>query len=68
MMEQEPVWIGFDLARAIHARQIAEYGVSDGIRDPGLLESALAGEEELATWLRDNSRPASVSDPAGGYG
>jgi death on curing protein len=41
-MEREPIWVGFDLAEAIHARQIAEHGSSDGIRDRGLLESALA--------------------------
>jgi hypothetical protein len=25
-MEREPIWIGFELAEAIHARQIAEHG------------------------------------------
>lgn len=41
-MSREPVWIGPDLALAIHEEQINEHGGAEGIRDPGLLESALA--------------------------
>lgn len=37
----EPVWIREDVARAIHRRQIAEHGGLDGLRDAGLLTSAL---------------------------
>ncbi|WP_448670239.1 type II toxin-antitoxin system death-on-curing family toxin [Pseudoxanthomonas mexicana] len=36
------VWIGRTLALAIHDRQLAEHGGDTGIRDEGLLESALA--------------------------
>jgi death on curing protein len=139
-MEREPIWIGFELAEAIHVRQIAEHGSSDGIRDRGLLESALAkprqrliyeqcdlqtlaaayaygiarnhpfvdgnkrtayvvcrtflilngwdivgpltgrytvfmelaagkiNEDNLTVWLRNNTRPLSVSESAGSYG
>ena len=35
-------WIGPDAVYAIHDRQIAEHGGLDGIRDQGLIESALA--------------------------
>jgi death on curing protein len=35
-------WLAIDRVIAIHQRQIAEHGGSDGIRDIGLLESALA--------------------------
>lgn len=38
----EPRWIREDAVRSIHVRQIAEHGGSDGIRDEGLLASALA--------------------------
>ncbi len=38
----EPVWILDNVVLAIHRRQIAEHGGIDGIRDMGLLESALA--------------------------
>ena len=36
-----PVWIKEAVVIAIHRRQLAEHGGSDGIRDKGLLESAL---------------------------
>ena len=38
----EPIWLGTDIALAIHDRQLAEHGGPSGIRDRGLLESALA--------------------------
>lgn len=38
----EPVWINRELIIAIHERQLAEHGGSSGIRDEGMLESALA--------------------------
>ncbi len=34
-------WVGRSVVLAIHGAQIAEHGGRDGIRDPGLLESAL---------------------------
>jgi death-on-curing protein len=37
----DPVWIGHELALAVHSRQLAEHGGADGVRDEGLLESAL---------------------------
>ena len=40
--DTDRVWIGVDLALAIHNRQIAEHGGDTGVRDLGLLESALA--------------------------
>ena len=39
---REPEWIGLELALAVHERQLAEHGGGFGIRDRGLLESALA--------------------------
>lgn len=41
------VWLEKALALAIHERQIAEHGGSPGIRDEGLLESALARPAQL---------------------
>ena len=35
-------WLKIDRVLAIHSRQIAEHGGSQGVRDLGLLESALA--------------------------
>ncbi len=52
----EPVWLDLDLALDVHAEQLALFGGADGVRDQGLLESALArprnkyayGAEDLA--------------------
>jgi death-on-curing protein len=40
------VWIKKALALAIHDRQLAEYGGSGGVRDEGLLESALTRPQQ----------------------
>lgn len=37
----DPIWITREVALAIHHRQLAEHGGADGVRDEGLLESAL---------------------------
>lgn len=41
-MASEPAWIREDVVRAIHRRQLAEHGGEDGVRDLGMLQSALA--------------------------
>ena len=54
---KEPEWLSLDLALAIHDRQLAEHGGPTGVRDQGMLESALArplnqwtyGEDDLCT-------------------
>lgn len=38
---EEPLWITIEMALEMHSRQIARYGGSDGVRDLGLLDSAL---------------------------
>ena len=38
----EWIWIGLPEALAIHASQLADHGGASGVRDRGLLESALA--------------------------
>ena len=37
----EPKWLSVTIARAIHSDQVREHGGSLGVRDEGLLESAL---------------------------
>jgi death-on-curing protein len=44
---KEPIWIREVEALAFHAQQIALFGGSDGIRDRGLLDSALARPKNL---------------------
>ncbi len=43
----EPIWILDDVVVAIHRRQLAEHGGGDGIRDQGLLASALEKPKNL---------------------
>jgi death-on-curing protein len=38
----EPVFLDMDEVHQIHKRSLAEHGGSDGIRDAGLVESAIA--------------------------
>jgi death-on-curing protein len=38
----EPVWLDLEVVLAIHDEQLAEHGGHMGVRDRGLLESALA--------------------------
>lgn len=40
--DREPAWISRRVAEAIHDSQIQEHGGAAGLRDDGLLESALA--------------------------
>ena len=43
-------WVAKSVVLAIHEHQIAEHGGTQGIRDIGLLESALARPENLAAY------------------
>ena len=43
----EPVWVREDVVRAIHRRQLSEHGGAAGVRDEGLLASALARPRNL---------------------
>lgn len=43
-------WLNSTLIYAIHDRQLAEHGGPDGIRDKGLVESALARPQNLAAY------------------
>lgn len=38
---KEPRWLSLDIVQSVHAEQLALFGGPDGIRDQGLLESAL---------------------------
>ena len=43
-------WVDISVVLAIHDRQLAEHGGPDGIRDLGLIESALARPVNLARY------------------
>lgn len=44
---KEPRWVSLAVVMAIHEAQIAEHGGTLGIRDEGLLESALARPRQI---------------------
>ena len=56
-------WVLFDTVLAIHKRQIAEHGGGDGLRDEGLLLSALARPQNLEAYIHD----ADLAALAGAY-
>ena len=47
---EEPRWLLDSVVPAVHRRQLAEHGGLDGIRDAGLLSSALARPKHLFTY------------------
>lgn len=49
-MTLSPIWISVELAEAIHDRQLAEHGGSTGLRDRGMMESALARPRQLLAY------------------
>lgn len=44
------VWVREDVVRAVHLRQLAEHGGGEGVRDEGLLRSALARPRNLLAY------------------
>lgn len=63
-MPPDTVWILDDAVRAIDRRQLAEHGGSDGIRDEGLLDSALARPKNLLAY---SSEPPDLAALAAAY-
>lgn len=63
-MAADPAWVWLDPAviLAVHEEQLAEHGGAAGVRDPGLLESALARPRHLA-----NDGQPDVADLAAAY-
>ncbi len=45
---EEPAWITYDQALAIHSRQLRRFGGAPGLRDEGMLRSAL--ERPINKW------------------
>lgn len=51
----EPEWVDAEVVECFHFEQIREHGGLHGIRDQGMLESALARPEQL--WAYGNPKP-----------
>lgn len=49
-MARNWVWIATEVAVAAHLEQIAEHGGGEGVRDAGLLESAMARPRNLSDY------------------
>lgn len=54
----EPIWVSDELVIAIHERQLAEHGGTAGIRDPGMLASALARPKQKWAYGENIDVPA----------
>jgi death-on-curing protein len=44
---RDPEWIAYEVVLAVHESQLAEHGGSAGVRDEGLLESALMRPQNI---------------------
>lgn len=57
----EPIWVRMDVVLAVHKRQLAEHGGAEGIRDQGLLVSALSRPKNKGSCAKDKSDLASLA-------
>ncbi len=44
------IWVSLEVAQAAHMEQLAEHGGGEGVRDAGMLESAMARPQNLAIY------------------
>jgi death on curing protein len=49
-MTKNWIWVSLEVALAAHQEQIAEHGGGEGVRDNGLLDSAMARPQNLALY------------------
>jgi death-on-curing protein len=61
---EQPKWVLDEVVLAIHKQQLAEHGGSRGIRDRGLLDSALARSKNLFNYEPEK---AAIPRLAAGY-
>lgn len=65
-MIQEPIWVSENSALTIHSKQLKQHGGGDGMRDLGLLQSALARPQQVFAY-NSNSDLCTLA-AAYGYG
>jgi death-on-curing protein len=56
---KEPLWITYEQAIAIHSRQLRRFGGAPGLRDEGMLRSAL--ERPVNKWRYEQSDMADLA-------
>ena len=61
----EPVWLGDDLPVVLHERLVADFGGLAGVRDQGLLASAMARPRQLAAYGRADIHELATAYAAG---
>ena len=49
-MAKKWLWVATEVALAAHAEQLAEHGGGEGVRDAGLLDSAMTRPRNLAEY------------------
>jgi death on curing protein len=49
---KEPIWVGREFVLVIHEELLAEFGGSAGVRDEGLLDSALGKAQNLFAYSK----------------
>lgn len=54
-MPKNWAWIALDVAIAAHSEQLSEHGGGEGVRDFGMLESAMARPQNLAAYGSPNA-------------
>jgi len=62
---KEPVWLSKETVLAVHARLLAQFGGLAGVRDEGLLESALHRPQQLFAYGRPGLFDLAASLAAG---
>src|SRR5260370_5716151 len=62
LMNEEPKWVTYDQVVAIHGRQLRRFGGAPGLRDDGMLRSAL--DRPLNKWRYEQ---ADLASPAATY-
>lgn len=67
-MSRSWVWINADVVLAIHEEQLAEHGGSAGVRDLGLLYSALSRPKHLDAYAAEELTGTCINDIAAAYG
>jgi death on curing protein len=58
-MSEEPKWVTYDQVVAIHSRQLRRFGGASGLRDDGMLRSAL--ERPVNKWRYEQADLATLA-------
>ncbi len=62
---REPVWVLPAVAIVLHGRLLAEHGGAEGLRDPGLLEAALARPRQILAYGKPDHRDLAAAYVSG---